>query len=203
MNLGLRLFLAFALMTSCSGHGVESPKTLTPDSSAGTEQSAKRASSSMAANTGVVQNFVQEFYNWYVPAAVKNRSVRSSDLALSSRLLAFDPSLAAQLKEDSNAQAKVHDDIVGLDFDPFLAAQDHCERYEVVNVETQAESYLAGVRGVGGCEKHDGVDVIAEVGSRNGTLSFVNFRYPAIDNSDLLTVLKKLRDARGRSERCE
>jgi hypothetical protein len=186
MNLRLSLLLAVAMMASCGGHGEKS------------RQSEKRASSSTEADIGVVQDFVQEFYSWYVPVAANSRSGRPSDLALDTRPSAFDPSLARQLKEDSDAQAKVLGEIVGLDFDPFLASQDPCERYEVVNVHTKAESYLVGVRGVGGCEKHDEVDLIAEVASRNGALSFVNFHYPGLQNSDLLTILKRLRDDRRR-----
>src|SRR5262249_33155263 len=162
MNLRLSLLLALAMMASCSGHGVNSSKARTLDSSPKSRQSERGASPPTEADIGVVQDFVQEFYSWYVPVAANSRSGRPSDLALSTRPSAFDPSLARQLKEDSDAQAKVPGDIVGLDFDPFLAAEDPCERYEVVNVHTKAESYLVGVRGVGGCEKHDEADVIAE-----------------------------------------
>jgi len=35
--------------------------------------------------------------------------------------------------------------------------------------------------------------VIAEVASRNGTLLFVNFHYPGPHESDLMTILKKLK----------
>jgi hypothetical protein len=184
------------MLTSCSSRGVNNSEAPTHDSSQKSQQSGKRASPSNDTDTGAVQDFVQEFYSWYVPVAHNSRSGRSSDLALKTRPSAFDPSLARQLKEDSDAQEKVQGDIVGLDFDPFLGAQDPCERYEVVNVDKKEENYLVGVRGAGGCEKHDEVDVIAEVASRNGALSFVNFHYPHLDKSDLLTILKKLRDDR-------
>src|SRR5262245_61353582 len=160
MNLRLSLLLALAMLAACSGHGVNSSEALKVDSSQQSQQSGKRASPSNEGDIRVVQDFVQEFYSWYVPVAANSRSGRPSDLALNSRASAFDPSLARQLKEDSDAQAKVSGDVVGLDFDPFLAAQDPCERYEVVNVNKKAESYLVGVRGVGGCEKHDEVDLI-------------------------------------------
>jgi hypothetical protein len=177
MNVRLSLILMLTVMASCSGHD-------------------GRSSSPAAADSKVVRDFVQDFYNWYVPVAGNSGSGRPADLALQNRASAFDPSLARQLKEDSDAQAKVHDDIVGLDFDPFLSAQDPCDRYEVLNVQKKAESYLVDVRGVGGCEKHDAPDVIAEVASGNGVWVFVNFRYPGPDQTDLLTVLKRLRDER-------
>jgi len=184
------------MSASCSGHSVNSSEAPALDSSEKSQQSGKGASSSNEADQGAVRDFVQEFYSWYVPVAANSRSGRPSDLALNTRPSAFDPSLARELKEDSDAQEKVPGDIVGLDFDPFLASQDPCERYEVANVDKKAESYLVGVRGVGGCEKHDGVDLIAEVAFRNGTLSFVNFDYPGLNQSDLRTILKKLRDDR-------
>jgi len=184
------------MMAACSGHGVNSSEALTLESPE-SRQSKKGASPSTEADIGVVQDFVQEFYSWYVPVAANSRSGRPSDLALHTRPSAFDPSLVRQLKEDSDAQEKVLGDIVGLDFDPFLAAQDPCDRYEVVTVDPKAESYLVGVRGVGGCKKHDEVDVIVEVASRNGALSFINFHYPGVDNGDdLLALLKRLRDDR-------
>jgi hypothetical protein len=186
MNSRWGLLFVLALVGSCGGNGVNSSNAPTSDSS----------SKSSEADTRVVQDFVQEFYSWYVPAAANKRSSTASDMALETRPSAFDASLARQLKEDSDAQAKVKGDIVGLDFDPFLAAQDPCERYEVVDVQKKAESYLVGVRGVGGCEKHDKADVIAEVASKNGTLSFVNFHYPGFPDGDLLTLLRKMREDR-------
>ena len=176
MKLKLSLIFTLTMTVSCTGHDGRS--------------------SSAPAETKVVRDFVQDFYNWYVPAATNIGSGRPADLALQNRPSAFDPALARRLKEDSDAQAKVPDDIVGLDFDPFLAAQDPCERYEVMNAEAKAQHYLVAVRGVGGCEKHDAADVIAEVASVNGAWVFVNFHYPGERQSDLLTVLKRLRDDR-------
>jgi Protein of unknown function (DUF3828) len=147
-------------------------------------------------DTDLVRDFVQEFYDWYVPASANSHVGLPSDIALQSRPSAFDVSLARQLKEDSDVQTKVPGEIVGLDFDPFLSAQDPCERYEVVDVHREAGNYLVSVRGVGGCEKHDDADVVAEVVSKNGAWLFTNFHYPRLSSTDLLTVLKKLRDDR-------
>jgi hypothetical protein len=179
----LTLYLAslsmLAMVVSCAGHDDNR-------SSATTQGESKP-------DTELARKFVQEFYDWYVPIAVNGHSGRASDLALQSRHSAFDSSLAGQLKEDSSAQAKVQGDIVGLDFDPFVAAQDPCERYEVVNVRSKAQSYLVDVRGVGGCEKHSEPDLTAEVVFNNGAWLFTNFHYPGPLASDLLTILKKLR----------
>ena len=143
-----------------------------------------------------VRKFVQDFYDWYVPASHRASSDRPADIVLRERPSVFDSNLARELKEDSDAQSKVQGDIVGLDFDPFLAAQDACERYEVVSVRKDEESYRVDVRGVGGCEKHDGPDISAEVIPKDAAWLFTNFHYPGPNGSDLLTILQKLRDER-------
>ena len=145
-------------------------------------------------DTDAVRDFVQKFYDWYVPSS-RASSDRPAEIVLRERPSAFDSTLARGLKEDSDAQSKVAGDIVGLDFDPFLAAQDPCERYELVGVRKSGESYLATVRGVGGCENHEEADVDAEVISRDGAWVFTNVRYPRL-GGDLLTTLQKLRDDR-------
>ena len=82
-----------------------------------------------------------------------------------------------------------------MDFDPFLASQDPCDRYEVGAATRQGPSYLVDIHGAGGCEKHDKPDVVAELVLRSGTWMFVNFHYPP-DSGDLLTVLRLLREDR-------
>ena len=191
MKLRFNVLLAVMLLASCNRGAEEFSKSRPADSPQA--PLSDKASPTSEADLNAVRDFVEAFYNWYVPVAAGRGTRRPSDLALEDRPSIFDPSLAAQLREDSAAQAKVSDDIVGLDFDPFLFAQDPCARYEIVNGHRNAENYLIDVRGVGGCEKHDQTDVIAEVASRNGALLFVNFHYPGPDESDLMTLLKKLK----------
>jgi hypothetical protein len=164
-------FLMLAVALSCSGHGT------TTDSDS-------------------VRNFVQDFYSWYVPTSAQGPADRPSDLVLKKRPAAFDSTLARELKEDADAQSKSPGDIVGLDFDPFLAAQDPCERYEVVAVRKEVESFRVSVRGSGGCENHEEPDVVAEVIAKDGGWLFANFHYPRSAGGDLLSILKKLRDDR-------
>jgi hypothetical protein len=164
-------FLTLAVALSCSGHGT-------------------------AEESNSVRDFVQDFFSWYVPLSAQIPSDRPSELVTKKRPSAFDSTLARELKEDSDAQSKDPAEIVGLDFDPFLAAQDPCERYEVVGVRKEGENFLVSVRGVGGCEDHKDPDVVAEVVSSNGNWLFTNFHYPRLGGSDLLSILKKLRDDR-------
>src|SRR5689334_6354600 len=89
------------------------------------------ASAAWADNAGQKQasDFVQKFYNWYVPIALKTTKEPSSDLAIAKRGSLFDPPLLSALKADAEAARNSPGDIVGLDFDPFLNAQDPSKKY--------------------------------------------------------------------------
>src|SRR5689334_19920193 len=80
---------------------------------------------------GSPQRFVQRFYDWYVPLAIKSDSTPSWNQVLRYRGSSLSSELVRRLREDADAQAKVKGEMVGLDFDPFLNAQDPCERYRV------------------------------------------------------------------------
>src|SRR5215472_17015290 len=72
--------------------------------------------------------FVKGFYAWYVPKAEKGTGL---EVATEDSAKLFDPVLLHALSEDSAAQAKDSTEVVGLDGDPFLNAQDFCQQYEV------------------------------------------------------------------------
>jgi len=143
--------------------------------------------------------FVQQFYDWYVPKALKHNAGPASDLALKYKGRVFSPKLSLALKEDSDAQAKVKGWIVGLDFDPFLNSQDSGERYEVGKATRKGGSYWVDVYGVWSGKKSEKADVVAEVVRKNGRWFFVNFHYPNAANprsGDLLSVLALLQEDR-------
>src|SRR5262245_28119445 len=79
------------------------------------------------------QRLAQHVYDWYVPIEHNNNGSDPIARALKDRAAEFDPQLAQALKDDLAAQAKVSDDIVGIDFDPFLAAQDPSDSYATAN----------------------------------------------------------------------
>src|SRR5207244_1798701 len=97
------------------------------------------------------------------------------------------------LKQDLEESAKNPDEVVGLDFDPFLATQDPCERYEVGAATRKGKDFLVEIHGVCAGKKHDKPDVIAELVPKGNSWVFANFRYPT-ERSDLLKVLKSLRE---------
>jgi hypothetical protein len=152
-----------------------------------------------------VRNFVQEFYRWYVPEA-RDLRTNSLQLALKDRSYAFSPELFKALKEDSDARGKASG-IVGLDFDPFLNAQDPCKRYELRGIiqEGNTGTYYVEVFGV--CPVRPSSlprgmpDVMAEVTRRDARWVFTNFLYPPTarrfpDSGNLLGILKLLREER-------
>lgn len=139
--------------------------------------------------------FVKKFYDWYVPIALKpDLKEDSSNVAIAKRGALFDPPLLKALKEDAEAQAKTPDDIVGLDFDPFLNSQDPDDKYVMGEVSEKDGLYLVNVIGVRKGKREKDVSVVAEVKPVKNSFVFTNFRYGA--DGDLVSVLKSLADDR-------
>ena len=139
-------------------------------------------------------DFVQKFYDWYVPIAHKEGDDPSSDRAIAKRGAVFDPPLLRALMDDAEAQRKSSDDIVGLDFDPFLNAQDFDDKYVVGGVTEKDGVYLVSVYGVRNGKRAAKPDVVAELKAAKGSFQFTNFRYGP--DGDLLGILKLLSDQR-------
>jgi hypothetical protein len=152
--------------------------------------------------------FVQRFYDWYLArenALTKENSQKSADeVALSEKASVFSSELVRALREDSAASKKSPGEIVGLDFDPFLNAQDVPERYLVGKVQRKSDHWLVEVFGLWNGKKNSSPDVIPELVLRNGRWIFVNFHYPESKipiNENLLGVLKELKKSRGKTEK--
>jgi hypothetical protein len=99
------------------------------------------------------------------------------------------------------AAAKNSDEIVGLDFDPFLNTQDPCNRYEVGKAIAKGNSYWVEVYGICSGKRSAKPDVWPEVVRVNGHWRFANFHYEHQageypDSADLLGILKTLRQDR-------
>lgn len=88
---------------------------------------------------------VQEFYDWYAPLAEKNSGAKIvSELAIQEKPALFSKELVAALKKDDAAQKKSQE-IVGLDFDPFLYSQDPAPNYVVRSLSVKNGVCLARV----------------------------------------------------------
>jgi hypothetical protein len=147
--------------------------------------------------------FVQQFYNWYVTkenALMKRNSLESAlEVTLREKRSSFSPELVKGLKEDLAASKKSPGEIVGLDFDPFLNAQDIAERYLVGKITPKGDHYWVEVFGVWEGQKNPNPDVVPELAFENGQWIFTNFHYGKTSipvNENLVSVLQILKKDR-------
>jgi hypothetical protein len=147
------------------------------------------------------RDFVQQFYDWYVSRVELHLRSRlagpPSNDVLRFRPQALSAELLQLLKDDIAAQAKVKDELVGLDFDPFLNSQDVISKFEVASVRVKDGRCNAVVNGIEGGKKQE--LVMPELTASGGTWVFINFHYGKSEFSqdeNLLSTLKQLRDER-------
>lgn len=143
--------------------------------------------------------FLQSFYDWYTPISVKEGPLPAVDITLKEKPNVFNSVLYKGLQEDSVARNEYPGYIVGLDFDPFLASQDPCEKYVVGDVTRLGDSYKANVFGVCDGKKDANAGVIVEVVRHDSQWVIKNFYYPPHGNigpEDLLMVLGLLKQER-------
>ena len=113
------------------------------------------------------RQFVEGFYRWYLPIILNPQTSIASDVALKYKASAFSPELLRLLKADSAAQAGC-EDLIGLDFDPFLYTQDSEGHYEVGKITQTGQSYRAEIYGVRSGVRFDKPSVIAEFTVKSG-----------------------------------
>ena len=149
-----------------------------------------------AATETSCRQFVQQFYDWYLPKTQRWKG-RPDDLVLKEKPAVLSPELTKGLKEDSAAQSKSHDDIVGLDFDPFLNSQDDgFERCTAGKTVIQGASCRVDVSCNFPKQKTE-LLVTPELHFTSGQWIFVNFHYTVDGKAyNLLTMLKDLSDER-------
>ncbi|MGD9679858.1 MAG: hypothetical protein AB7W16_01625 [Candidatus Obscuribacterales bacterium] len=145
------------------------------------------------------KKFVQDFYDWYCKSLGAGGDGMPEDRAMKDRGSSFSPSLRQKIKDDFEASAKVQDEIVGLDFDPYLNSQDPCEHYVAGKVSVSGKNYLVEMHGVRDGKQNAKADVIPEVASQSGRFIFVNFHYGKSEfpeNENLVSVLDALKKSR-------
>lgn len=138
-----------------------------------------------------VLHFVQSFVTWYLPIILTPHHGGPASYAVLAQEKWLSPELRAALRADSAAQDSSNL-IVGLDFDPFLDTQDPWQRYAARSVSQKGRRYFVSIYGFRDDNNAARLEVIAEVGRRNGSWVFVNFHYPK-EHTDLLRVLRRLR----------
>lgn len=151
------------------------------------------------ARTTPAADFVQQFYDWYLP--LLSNEARSGDpisLALKGKKSAFSPSLAAALRADLEAASKNPDEIVGLDYDPFLNSQDPCERYQVGRAVEKGEEATVEVYAICQGKKEKAPSILVSLSRRGGKWEFVDFG-SASNPHELTKALRNLKKDRIKS----
>ncbi|HEY5063070.1 MAG TPA: hypothetical protein VII52_16135 [Gemmatimonadaceae bacterium] len=138
----VRIALVGLMLTAFRAYGQEAPKNAALQSPAITYDSGAAATDSTAA----MRQFVQGFYDWYTPIALADNHFPADWRVLSSAPSYLDAGLASALRADSVASLIVPDQRETLNFDPFLASQDPCPRYEVTDVRSAPRGYRVRVR---------------------------------------------------------
>jgi hypothetical protein len=145
-----------------------------------------------SAQADSARKLVQRFYDWYVPRAAHPRGRDMIMEAGTHGPLPFDRELMRWLRIDSTARARAKGEIDGLDGDPYLNAQDACDRYSVQSAAAVGPVYLVSVLGHGRCEVHVRPDVLVEIGHQNGRWTILEFRDPSRHNEGTIPLLKEL-----------
>jgi hypothetical protein len=131
-----------------------------------------------------VREFVQDFYDWYVPKFWQRSPKLAVKVALKHRSYLFKAELAQALDDYSQLPGKGRRTIAGSLYDPFLNAGDACERYQVGAINAEGRRYQVSVYAIClGILRANPV-VTAELTREGDHWEFVNFRYP--DESDVL-----------------
>ena len=143
------------------------------------------------------QRVVQRFYDWYVARAINPHGRDMVMIAAVEGPLPFDAELVHWLRVDSTARARAVGEIDGLDGDPYLNAQDPCDRYTARSAVRHGASFYVSVRGQGGCTDHAQPDVVVEVVRRAKGWTIVEFRDPRGGNEGTVALLRRLHPTAG------
>lgn len=146
----------------------------------------------LPSNVAEAQIFVRKFYKWYTPIAQKSKQ-RTASVALNERRSSFAPKLVASLEADFAAQQNSNE-IVGIDWDPFLSGQDTCDKYPDSTPVAMPNTIRVPIFCQQGNTLSSKPVVIAEVSYVQGRWVFTNFIYEKNNLLEILAGLKKSRE---------
>lgn len=192
----LAVLAVACLLTSCErSEGAAGAASHDPVDGLNPSVDSSSASASAQDSSRLIREHVQRFYDWYVPSDPDDYSGPAWDVLMNDSSSVFSPELLSALRADSEAQAQAVGEMVGLDFDPFVNAQDHCERYEAGQVTGGENRYRVEVFAV--CSGQRGSEPVlsVELVPGNEAWAFTNVHYPG-SNSDLQTILRELSEGR-------
>ena len=136
--------------------------------------------------------FAADFYSWYTGRPESGGAGMDMSTAIAKRPSSFTPSLLSAIAADNAAQAAAAE-IVGLNGDGFINAQDPCERYVTGKAQPVGDRFRVPVYAVCQGRQSDSVALFAEVARVDSGFEFTNFIY---DQSDLVGALAELRKER-------
>jgi len=148
---------------------------------------------------------VQKFYAMYLKRTQASmnggKSVSAQD-SLKVDQTYYTPELYQALKDDLDASSKVADEIVGLDFDPVLNAQDVPNKVDLGPASVAGEKCQVKVFETWGAKKEAKPSATVELVHTNGQWLIANYHYdpagiPA--NENLLSILKTLKADRAKA----
>ncbi|MFN8012262.1 MAG: hypothetical protein U0P81_12905 [Holophagaceae bacterium] len=146
------------------------------------------------AEADAARKAAQAFYDWYAPMAMKSSKEPAFERALRERSAALSEDLAKALAADAAAQRAVPDDIVGLDWDPFLNAQDSYPRYQTGTVTAKEGAFLVAMHGVVSGKRIGEAVFVVEMVPKGGRYLLANVR--GAKGGDLMTSLRQLAEER-------
>lgn len=173
-----------ALLAFLACRGAEAPHT-----SANTDASASTSHSIDQLAADSARQFVQRFYDWYVPLGDRAPDSRY-DSVLIGHATFLAPELRQALLADAHAQQHSQEivSVVG-DYDPFLNSQDPCPRYEARSATATTIGVSVAVYGI--CVGDSArIAVLADVTRDSTGWRFANFHHPESPATDLLTELR-------------
>ncbi|QQR56370.1 MAG: DUF3828 domain-containing protein [Candidatus Melainabacteria bacterium] len=158
------------------------------------------AGSATTATTNDAKTFVQTFYDWYAATQQNFKKTMELETVMKKKVADFTPELNKRLNEDIAAQKKSPDELIGLDFDPFLSTNSEpYTKYLATKVTQKGDAFLVEVHGVAKGKTLNKATVTPEVKQIKGKWQFANFHYGKSEfpeNENLLSVLKVLKKGR-------
>lgn len=167
-----------ACTQNTSGTAGASPAASSTASSASSSGVPTSAAPAQSADAAAAKAAVQGFYDWYGPFTNAPDNKEDVSAVLRDRKDSFDPALAAALAADAAAKAKADGEEVGIDYDPFVNAQDTCgkqQRFEVGAVTQTGTTATVEVYAICDGKKEDKPRVLVSLSSGNGKWVFSDF----------------------------
>ena len=135
---------------------------------------------------------MREFYGWYIRTAITSDEGWLQSV-LKQTTFALAPGLRHQLQLYARLPDNPNGEIEGLDFDPFLNAQDNADKYEFGKLQRKRGTYWVPVYGIWSGRKNSEPDIVAEVEINQGRWSFINFHYGnKRSDENLIKTLKRI-----------